>query len=385
MTAIAGHRSKAHGLPPPDQPGFSAAASPRRRLRAAALRRMSAGAAVELPFQWIVEQSLAAIYVIQDDVYTYVNPTFLAMLGRSAGEVIGRGPEAIARPDEAARIRENVRRRIDGEILKLRYVVELLHRDGRTVSMEVDGARVEVGGRPAVVGIGLDVSERLGHQRELEHSRQRLQELTAYINTLREAQRAKFARELHDELGGMLSSLKMDIGRLTRRTRSPAMLGVLGEMDGVAREAIDIVRRVADDLRPAVLDHLGLLAAIRGRLEQFQRRYGVKCILEPEELELPLPQSHANNIYRICQEALTNVGRHARARTLSVHLAWDGAVFVLTIDDDGVGFAATVPRPGAMGLLGMGERARELGGTLEFLPRRPRGTRLVLRVPLAAP
>ncbi len=385
MTAIAGHRSKAHGPPPPDQPGFFAAASPRRRLRAAALRRMSSGAAVELPFQWIVEQSLAAIYVIQDDVYTYVNPTFLAMLGRSADEVIGRGPEAIARPDEAARIRENVRRRIDGEILKLRYVVELLHRDGRTVSMEVDGARVEVGGRPAVVGIGLDVSERLGHQRELEHSRQRLQELTAYINTLREAQRAKFARELHDELGGMLSSLKMDIGRLTRRTRSPAMLGVLGEMDGVAREAIDIVRRVADDLRPAVLDHLGLLAAIRGRLEQFQRRYGVKCILEPEELELPLPQSHANNIYRICQEALTNVGRHARARTLSVHLAWDGAVFVLTIDDDGVGFAATVPRPGAMGLLGMGERARELGGTLEFLPRRPRGTRLVLRVPLAAP
>ena len=175
----------------------------------------------DLPFQWIVEQSLAGIYVIQDEVFCYVNPTFLRMLGRQEADVVGRGLEAIARPEEAHKILENVRRRINGEIAHLRYVVELQHRDGHSVFMEVDGARMDFHGRPAVVGIGLDVTENMQRKGELERSREQLRELTAYINSMREAQRARLARELHDQLGGTLSSLKLDISRLTRRAATP--------------------------------------------------------------------------------------------------------------------------------------------------------------------
>lgn len=253
----------------------------------------------ELPFEWIVEQSLAGIYVIQDEVFAYVNPTFLRMLGKAREAVVGHGIEAIAAPAEARKILDNVRRRIDGEIDQLRYVVALTHEDGHGVFMEVDAARMRYRGRPAVVGIGLDVTEQILRARELERSRAELVELTAYINTVREEQRARFARELHDELGGMLGSLKMDIARLRRRTEQVAGRQILDDMEAVTREAIATVRRISEDLRPAVLDHLGLLEAIRGQLRQFQQRHDIRCVLESDELPIELPQAQATAVYRI--------------------------------------------------------------------------------------
>ncbi|MCZ4306537.1 PAS domain-containing sensor histidine kinase [Zoogloeaceae bacterium G21618-S1] len=336
----------------------------------------------ELPFQWIVEQSLAGIYVIQDEVFVYVNPTFLHMLGKTEDAVVGHGIEAIAEPDEARKILDNVRRRIDGEIDQLRYVVALTHEDGHGVFMEVDAARMRYRGRPAVVGIGLDVTEQIGRARELERSRAELVELTAYINTVREVQRAKFARELHDELGGMLGSLKMDISRLRRRTDTPEGLLIIDDMASVTREAIATVRRISDDLRPGVLDHLGLFEAIRSKLLDFQKRHDIACVLEPDELLVDLPQAQATAIYRIFQVALTNVGEHARATEVSVSLVAADGVLNLSIEDNGVGIDATTPRRGAMGLLGMSERAREMGGVLMVEAVAPQGTRVALSVPV---
>ncbi|MFV0662860.1 PAS domain-containing sensor histidine kinase [Denitromonas sp.] len=340
--------------------------------------------AAEVPFQWIVEQSLAGIYVIQDEVFAYVNPTFLRMLGKTEAAVVGHGIEAIAAPDEARKILDNVRRRIDGEIDQLRYVVALTHEDGRGVFMEVDAARMTYRGRPAVVGIGLDVTEQVRRSRELERSRAELVELTAYINTVREVQRAKFSRELHDELGGMLGSLKMDITRLRRRTELPEARAIIDDMAVVTREAIATVRRISDDLRPGVLDHLGLLEAIRGKLLTFQKRHDIACVLEPDELPVELPQEQATAIYRIFQAALTNVGEHAGATGVSVSLSYQDGMLSLSIEDNGVGIDATTPRCGAMGLLGMSERAREMGGELTVEPVSPRGTRVALRVPVAS-
>jgi len=335
----------------------------------------------DLPFRWIVEQSLAGIYVIQDEVFRYVNPTFLVMLGRNEDEVIGHGLEAIARPNEARKIIENVRRRINGEIAQIRYVVELQHRDGRSVFMEVDGARMEFQGRAAVVGIGLDISEATQRKRELERSRQQLRELTAYINTMREAQRGKLARELHDQLGGMLSSLKLDINRLKRKANSDELLDLTREIECTAQNAIDTVRRLAEDLRPGVLDHLGLLAAIKGHLQAFQKQSEIKCILNPEELPVELSQTVATAAYRIFQEALTNIGKHSGAQTVTVNLTVSCGVLRMQIDDDGVGIENTKPRRAALGLLGMAERARELGGSIEFGTGVPRGTRVLLHLP----
>ena len=349
-----------------------------------------APAAVDLddvPFRGIVEQSLAGIYVVLDERFMYANDTFAAMFGYPREEFIGRRMVDCVTPDSAAQVMENYRKRIDGEVETIHYFTKGVRKDGRIVHLELHASRVECRGRPALAGVALDVTERLEAQEELRRSRESLRELAQHINKMREIERARLAREVHDVLGGMLTSAKFEVARILRRTGEPGqedLQRVARELLVLLQETIDTARSISDDLRPASLDVLGLGTALAIGLQRFGDRHGIATHFGGAGAWPELPQAVSVQVFRIVQEALTNVSRHAQASRVTLQLARVGPLLELKVADDGVGPDAAPRRPGSIGLFSMAERAREIGASLAMRPGAEGGTEVVLSFPHSA-
>jgi PAS domain S-box-containing protein len=217
--------------------------------------------------------------------------------------------------------------------------------------------------------------------------------LSAHIEAAREEERTSLAREIHDELGQALTALKMDLAWIGRRlagdgaaTSTGAITAKLGTMSTLTDGVIDTVRRISSELRPGLLDDLGLVAAIEWQAQQFEERTGASCVVRAELGDARLGREVSTTLFRIFQEALTNVARHAEASSVEVLLERDGERLRLTVRDDGIGASdEAIARPSSLGLLGMRERARRIGGT--FTVRGAdggRGTTCTVEVPLAA-
>lgn len=337
---------------------------------------------LDIPFRGIVEQSLAGVYVIQDEIFRYVNSTFAAIAGYTPQEVIGLHLSAIVPKEAVDEVVHNYYRRIRGEAESIRFITQGVHKNGSIVHLEVHGSRLLYQGRLAVVGVGIDVTERVQREEELRKSHERLRELAAYINTVREEQRSRIARELHDVVGGMLTSMKLDIQRIARRVQDKELLQMTEDLLGLAQETIVQVREISECLRPGLLDHFGLVTALRVALKEFAGRTGIVVTMSPDELELHLSQSQATGVYRICQEALTNISRHAQASEVTISLEKSEKWLTVEVRDNGRGFQVLTPTGKSIGLVSMAERAHELGGSLEICSEQGNGTRLLLRVPL---
>ena len=232
----------------------------------------------EVPFQGIVEAALAGVYVVCDERFRYVNDTFAAMFGYRVDEIEGMHLRDLVTPDSGDDVMEKYHQRITGEMPSIRYTTDCRHKDGRTVKLEIHGARVLFRGQPALSGMALDITDRIERERQLRRSREQLRELARDINTSREDQRARFARDVHDVLGGMLSSIKMDVARILRRAAAPELSDIrtiATELLTLTQETIDAARRIADESRPLALDSLGLFAAIEVMLEKFGSRSGI--------------------------------------------------------------------------------------------------------------
>ncbi len=337
----------------------------------------------DIPYAFLVEQSLAGMYVIQDEHFQYVNATWASLIGRTPEEMIGHAVSEFV-PDEFwPEVRERLQDRLRGDPPTMRYVTRGLHRDGRTILIEVHGTRMPYRGRPAIVGVGIDVSERLRGEEALRRSNERLQQLASHTSRLLEDQRLQLSHEVHDVLGGMLTSMKMDVTRVLRRADTDELREITQGLLALTQETIAAVRRIAEDLRPGVLDHLDLSVAVGQALDAFAARHGVACTLQGPKTTHRLSPKASTALYRIVQEALTNVARHARAQRVEVRLIEEGADhLVVEVADDGVGFDPQAPRGPALGLLTMSERARELGGHLVVDTGPGIGTRLRVTVPL---
>ena len=339
----------------------------------------------EVPFQGIVEAALAGVYVVCDERFRYVNDTFAAMFGYRVDEIEGMHLRDLVTPDSGDDVMEKYHQRITGEMPSIRYTTDCRHKDGRTVKLEIHGARVLFRGQPALSGMALDITDRIERERQLRRSREQLRELARDINTSREDQRARFARDVHDVLGGMLSSIKMDVARILRRAAAPELSDIrtiATELLTLTQETIDAARRIADESRPLALDSLGLFAAIEEMLKKFGLRSGIAVSFHLEGTTPPLANDCAVQCYRIVQEALTNVARHADARhvSLSVFARADG--FELSLEDDGSGVSVDAKAHAGIGLISMTERAREIDGELELTAGHAGGTLISLRVPL---
>jgi len=334
----------------------------------------------------LIDQPLVGLYLIQNETFCWVNETWAANFGYRADEVIGRPITLTTTPAALGMSREYLRMREAGDAHTIHYLIEGLHRSGRSVYVESHGTRVMYRGRPAVAGVQVSITERVLRERTLERTTARLRALTRHTHEVREQQRASVARDMHDVLGGILTSLKMDVSRLARRQVDAEARQLADDILGVVQQGIDEVHRLSRDLRPALLDHLGLKAAIADALARFGARHGMSTGLETSvtcPLQDPMQQL---SVFRIFQELLTNVARHAQASRVDVRLVEEGGELLLSVTDNGTGItAAEREAPTAFGILGMRERASQLGGELTIDGSPGQGTCVTLRVPSAKP
>jgi signal transduction histidine kinase len=235
-------------------------------------------------------------------------------------------------------------------------------------------------------GVQRDVTERTMAAVELEQSRQELRALAAKIQTAREEERTRIAREIHDELGQALTALKLDLSWAeTKLPRSNSGVFRLGDISIAARidKTMEIVRRIATELRPSILDQLGLEAAIEWLVNQSVKRSGLAVTLNAQELPA-LPDYVASHAFRIIQEALTNVTRHANASTIEVTVRPEGQSIFIEVRDNGVGIMPkSLSGIQSLGLVGMRERAVACGGTLKIRGEPGRGTAIIVEIPVA--
>lgn len=234
-----------------------------------------------------------------------------------------------------------------------------------------------------------EVTERKRAQAALVQSQKELREVAAMSGTAREQEMRRISRELHDELAQTLATLRIETDRLrasmARKHSDDTDEHRLAAMRGLLDEAVASTRRIASDLRPLVLDDLGLVAAIQWLVQNFTHRYGVKCDLAIDPPELELDEPYATATFRILQESLTNVARHAHALHVYVGVARRHDCVVLTVRDDGVGFDPARPRKaGSFGLAGLRERAYLVEGELRIDSSPGHGTTIEVRIPLSA-
>jgi len=238
---------------------------------------------------------------------------------------------------------------------------------------------------PAVNRALREAQERAQHRRaqeQLRESHQRLRALSVYLQSVREEERTRISREVHDELGQALTSCKLDLswmaGKLPRDCK--ALLEKTKALIAHIDATIQTVRRISSELRPGVLDHLGLVAALEWQATEFQNRTGIKCEVQANVAEVPLEQNLSTTLFRIFQETLTNIIRHAGATEVIVTLNEAYGQMTLEVKDNGRGISrAEITNTKSMGLLGMRERAALLGGILR-IGRLKKGTGTLVSV-----
>lgn len=234
-------------------------------------------------------------------------------------------------------------------------------------------------------GIMTNITESKLEQLEVRQSRARLAELTAHIETVKEQERARIAREIHDDLGGNLTAIKMALAMLGKRlpVDDAALQDKAAYLDALVDRTIDAVHRISLDLRPSILD-FGLVAALEWQLKEFATQTGIACAFSGAErldADPALDPDRASALFRIVQEALTNIAKHARATRVTVKLGRSRHYLSLEIADNGRGIGpADRAKPGSFGLRGMAERAAALGGTLTLGHANGGGTVVAIRI-----
>ena len=231
-----------------------------------------------------------------------------------------------------------------------------------------------------------DRRERQRAEDKLRKSLDQLRALSNYLQYVREEERTRIAREVHDELGQALTGLKLDLSwlatKLAARNREPVLDKVKTMTDHID-ETIQTVRRIATELRPGILDSLGLIAALEWQANEFQSRTGIPCVVTTTVADTLWDQQFSTGVFRIFQETLTNVIRHAKATRVEVSFTEEGDSLVLTVKDNGRGISEEeIANTRSIGLVGMRERARLIGGELILQGAPRQGTTVTLRVPL---
>ena len=234
-------------------------------------------------------------------------------------------------------------------------------------------------------GIMTNISASKQEQEDSLRSRERLAELTAHIEQAKEDERTRIAREIHDDLGGNLTAIKMALAMLAARLPAdqPALIEKAEYVDDLVDRTIEAVHRISLDLRPTTLD-LGIVAALEWQAREFEKQMGIAVVMRCPDKNLELEPDHASALFRIFQEALTNIAKHAGATRVTVSLRRQRRLLTLSICDNGRGIqAADRLKPQSFGLRGMSERASALGGTLALSAAPGGGTMVTIKTRLA--
>jgi PAS domain S-box-containing protein len=315
------------------------------------------------------------------------NATFGRMLGMDKEEIIGRkcyelfsGPRCHT-PDCPLTLVQNDAERVE-------YDAEKLPPSGASLPCIVTATPFR---RPNGELIGIvedfkDISERIQAEQEVMESRQQLRELTNHLQLVREEERNRIEREIHDELGQALTALNMDVYWL-RKHIDKANLPLVEKtraMSELINQTVQSVRRICLELRPWLLSDFGLSAAIEWQAKEFGKRTGIHCTIASQPEDIVLPQNLSIAIFRIFQETLTNIIRHAEASQVEISLLQDHDHFAMDVTDDGKGIGEEqMHKPHSFGLIGIQERVREFAGEVSISSGK-QGTNISVKIPLAA-
>ena len=331
-----------------------------------------------------VDKEAVLDYVFSHQRMTKVNPAMAKQFRATPTELIGLTPSEFFRHDLAAGRRG------------WRALFDAGHTHSITNERRLDGSAMWVEGDymcfydaagriTGHFGIQRDVTDRILAAEQLEQSRSELRALAARLQTTREEERTRIAREIHDELGQALTALKLDVAWLATQRNSGALRQVDTSLTTRIDETMQLVRRIASELRPSTLDQLGLQAAIECLVQEATQRTGIAITLQADEFP-KLSDEVASHAFRIIQEALTNVTRHSKATRVDVTVRRLEKSIILAVEDNGVGFVPqSLSGLKSLGLVGMRERALACGGTLLIRGNPGEGSAIVVTIPMTAP
>jgi PAS domain S-box-containing protein len=338
----------------------------------------------------IVGSAMDAIITVDERQRVVLfNAAAETMFGRTAAEAIGGSLDVFVpgrfRALHGAHVEQFRRTGQTARRMGLQTQLWGVRADGTEFPIDASISHADVGGQRLLTVILRDVTERMNAVAQIEHAHQELRDLAVAMQELREAERTRIARELHDELGQALTALKMDVDLLD--STMPRERADLSERLAAMRELLDdtvaTTRRISADLRPLVLDDLGLGAAIEWLLQNTVQRAGVEFSAHLDDELVDIGEPYASALFRILQESLTNVVRHARARRVELRLERAGDDVLLRVADDGIGVAGVArAKPGSFGLRGISERVLMLGGGVSITGAPGRGTTVEARIPL---
>jgi PAS domain S-box-containing protein len=307
------------------------------------------------------------------------------LLGYSAGETKGQSISIVspAQKHELLRVIEQVRNGVHAES----YETVLLKKDGEKIDVSVTISPItsDAGMIVGASAIIRDISERKMVQEELGKSNEQLRDLYRRLQSAREEERTRIAREIHDEFGQTLTALSFDLAWMEKRLH-PDQTQIAQKIESMSKiigMAIQSIKKLSTDLRPGILDDFGLHAAIEWQAEEFETRTGKKCEVVLDVNDLNIDNEVSTAIFRILQETLTNIMRHASANRVELQLREEPGELVFLVRDDGIGLNPhEANAPQSYGLVGIQERAYSLGGTAEIISSPGQGTTVCVRLPL---
>jgi PAS domain S-box-containing protein len=325
---------------------------------------------------------------LADDRFLDVNDAFQQMFGYERSEVINQTALDLGLwvyPEERQGLKHMLR---EGRAVR-DYETRVRTKSGGILNVLLFMELIELGGEQCVLATSYDITARKLAEQRLRTTTEQLRALSTRIQSAREEEATRIAREIHDELGSSLTGLRWHLESLDNtlfQTGGPLQLQGLREniasMMKLTADILTTVRRISSELRPTVLDDLGLSAAIESQAQQFQARTGIICHCDCRLEDIKLTREQSTAIFRILQEALTNVLRHAHATKVDIGAEERSGEFVLIISDNGRGITpAERAAEGSLGLLGMRERAHLAGGTIEISGVEKHGTTIIIRVP----
>ncbi len=326
-------------------------------------------------------------YVMLVDEHHHIlkaNHAVQAQLGFKPEDIIGKYcPEVVhglSEPWYACPLEEAVRK---GEAVEREALDEKSGRWIRSGIYPTD--KVTTDGSRILFHMVSDITDRKEAEEQLQASREQLRSLSAHLESVREEERKSVAREIHDELGQILTALKIDLSSLTERSTEEQQLplGKVESMNELIDVAIETVDRISVELRPPMLDDLGIAVALEWQAEDFSRRTKIKCEFTSKPKDVVLDADRSTALFRIFQEALTNVARHSNASKVKAVLTKETDRIVLTIKDNGKGIEKKqIADPKAFGIIGMKERAHFLGGEVRVNSTPGKGTSITVIIPL---
>ncbi len=336
----------------------------------------------EEKYRTLVEQAADSIALYDSSgVLLDTNTSASRLLGYSREEFIRMKLPDVLMPDE---LEENpVQFDVLSSGISTVKIRRMRRKDGSVVITEVRSQQLPDGRYLSVIR---DMTDRIKAEEELKSSYKAVRSLTAHLQNIREEERTNIAREIHDELGQQLTVLKMDVAWLNKRFQGTdeKVNHRLKDLLVMLDETVQSVRRISSQLRPSLLDDLGLSAAMEWQLGEFEKRAGIKTSFNAPQEEIPIPDAAKTALFRIFQESLTNVARHAAAKELSVSLKEEEQHLVMTIADNGKGFdRLKVAEKKTLGILGMKERSEMIGGSYEINSIPGEGTSVIVSVPVS--